>query len=174
MNLKLCTRHQYKHMYHISGCRLHHEFILLLCQVSSIRQSSRFVSGRLWVQFPHLAPPFRFTPGRYGSQRRSSLGHAEGNLSVKSVGEINSLDALFWSNPQMLKQWQSSGTLPQNYSVCTFGQVTVHLAGFKAVFTAVLTRSTQHENRSAELPVGFQTPFQLVARRESPPGCGEW
>jgi hypothetical protein len=61
------------------------------------------------------------------------------------VGEINSLDALFWSNPQMLKQWQSSGTLPQNYSVCTFGQVTVHLAGFKAVFTAVLTRSTRHE-----------------------------
>lgn len=162
-----------KHMYHIAGCRLHHEFILLLCQVSSIRQSSRFVSGRLWVQFPHLAPPFRFTPGRHGSQRRSSLGYAEGNLSVKSVGEINSLDALFWSNPQMLKQWQSSGTLPQNYSVCTFGQVTVHLAGFKAVFTAVLTRSTQHENRSAELPVGFQTPFQLVARWESPPGCGE-
>ena len=108
-------------------------------------QSSRFVSGRLWVQVPHLAPPFRFTPGRHGSQRRSSLGYAEGHLSVKSVGEINSLDALFWSNPQMLKQWQSSGTLPQNYSVCTFGQVTVHLAGFKAVFTAVLTRSTRHE-----------------------------
>lgn len=143
--MNLCTRHQYKYIYHIAGCRLHHEFILLLCQVSSIRQSSRFVSGRLWVQVPHLAPPFRFTPGRYGSQRRSSLGYAEGNLSVKSVGEINSLDALFWSNPQMLKQWQSSGTLPQNYSVCTFGQVTVHLAGFKAVFTAVLTRSTQHE-----------------------------
>lgn len=108
-------------------------------------QSSRFVSGRLWVRLPHLAPPFRFTPGRHGSQRRSSLGYAEGHLSVKSVGEINSLDALFWSNPQMLKQWQSSGTLPQNYSVCTFGQVTVHLAGFKAVFTAVLTRSTRHE-----------------------------
>ena len=141
----LCTRHQYKHMYHIAGCRLHHEFILLLCQVSSIRQSSRFVSGRLWVQVPHLAPPFRFTPGRYGSQRRSSLGYAEGNLSVKSVGEINSLDALCWSNPQMLKQWQSSGTLPQNYSVCTFGQVTVHLAGFKAVLTAVLTRIIRHE-----------------------------
>ena len=140
LNLNLCTRHQYKYMYHIAGCRLHHEFILLLCQVSSIRHSSRFVSGRLWVQVPHLAPPFRFTPGRHGSQRRSSLGYAEGNLSVKSVGEINSLDALFWSNPQMLKQWQSSGTLPQNYSVCTFGQVTVHLAGFKAVFTAVLTR----------------------------------
>ena len=143
--MNLCTRHQYKYMYHIAGCRLHHEFILLLCQVSSIRQSSRFVSGRLWVQFPHLAPPFRFTPGRHGSQRRSSLGYAEGHLSVKSVGEINSLDALFWSNPQMLKQWQSSGTLPQNYSVCTFGQVTVHLAGFKAVFTAVLTRGIRHE-----------------------------
>lgn len=99
LNLNLCTRHQYKYMYHIAGCRLHHEFILLLCQVSSIRQSSRFVSGRLWVQVPHLAPPSRFTPGRHGSQRRSSLGYAEGNLSVKSVGEINSLDALFWSNP---------------------------------------------------------------------------
>ena len=158
--MNLCTRHQYKYMYHIAGCRLHHEFILLLCQVSSIRQSSRFVSGRLWVQFPHLAPPFRFTPGRHGSQRRSSLGYAEGNLSVKSVGEINSLDALFWSNPQMLKQWQSSGTLPQNYSVCTFGQVTVHLAGFKAVFTAVLTRGIRHETiggTSSWIPNTFPT-----------------
>ena len=36
LNLYLCTRHQYKHMYHIAGCRIHHEFILLLCQVSSM------------------------------------------------------------------------------------------------------------------------------------------
>ena len=150
----------------------------LLCYLARLAQwqSSRFVSGRLWVQLPHLAPPsvILFTGcGRHGSQRRSSLGYAEGSLSVKSVGGINSLNAFVLAQPPDAKQWQSSGTLPQNYSVCTFGQVTVHLAGFKAVFTAVLTRSTRHENRSAELPVGFQTPFQLVARWESPPGCGE-
>lgn len=38
LNLNPCTRHQYKYMYHISGCRLHHEFILLLCQVSSMAE----------------------------------------------------------------------------------------------------------------------------------------
>ena len=127
--LNSCTRHQYKCAYYIAGCRHHHEFILFFRQVSSIRQSSRFVSGRSWVQLLHLAPPsvILFTGcGRHGSQRRSSLGYAEGNLSVKSVGGINSLNAFVLAQHPDAKQWQSSGTLPQNYSVCTFGQVTVH------------------------------------------------
>ena len=51
-------------------------------------------------------------PGRHGSQRRSSLGYAEGNLSVKSVGGINSLNAFVLAQPPDAKQWQSSGTLP--------------------------------------------------------------
>ena len=118
----------------------------LFCYLARLAQwqSSRFVSGRLWVQVPHLAPPFRFTPGRHGSQRRSSLGYAEGSLSVKtkSVGSINSLNAFVLAQPPDAKQWQSSGTLPQNYSACTFGQVTAHPCRVQSRFYGSF--NTQH------------------------------
>lgn len=128
LNLILCTRHKDKYSTISRGVVT---IMNLFCYLARLAQwqSSRFVSGRLWVQAPHLAPPsvILFTGyGRHGSQRRSSLGYAEGNLSVKSVGGINSLNAFVLAQPPDAKQWQSSGTLPQNYSACTFGQVTAH------------------------------------------------
>lgn len=127
----------------------HHEFILLSRQVSSIRQSSRFVSGRLWVQLPHLAPPsvILFTGGgRHGSQRRSSLGYAEGSLSVKFSG-WHKLAERFCSGPtpRCKAMAEQRHTATKLFRMHLRAGNSPPLAGFKAVFTAVLTRSIRHE-----------------------------
>ena len=97
LNLILCTRHQYRYTYHIAGCRHHHEFILLSRQVSSIRQSSRFVSGRLWVQLPHLAPPFRFTGASWlPAPVKSGL---RGGQSLRQISGWHKLAERFCSGP---------------------------------------------------------------------------
>lgn len=90
--LNSCTRHQCKYTHHIAGCRHHHEFILLSRQVSSMAEQP-FCKRQVVGSSPTSGSTVPVLPGRYGSQRRSSLGYAEGNLSVKSVGGINSLNA---------------------------------------------------------------------------------
>lgn len=141
LNLILCTRHQCRYTYHIAGCHHHHEFILLSRQVSSMAEQP-FCKRQVVGSTPPPGSTVPVLPGRHGSQRRSSLGYAEGNLSVKSVGGINSLNAFVLAQPPDAKQWQSSGTLPQNYSACTFGQVTAHPCRVQSRFYGSF--NTQH------------------------------
>ena len=148
LNLILCTRHQYKYAYHIAGCRHHHEFILLSRQVSSIRQSSRFVSGRLWVQLPHLAPPFRFYRGVMAPSAGQVWATRRAISPSNQISGWHKLAERFCSGqtPRCKAMAEQRHTASKLFRMHLRAGNSPLLAGFKAVFTAVLTRSIRHES----------------------------
>ena len=127
LNLILCTRHQYRYTYHITGCRHHHEFILFFRQVSSMAEQP-FCKRQVVVSSPTSGStvPVHTGASWLPAPVKSGLRGGQSLRQIKSVGGINSLNAFVLAQPPDAKQWQSSGTLPQNYSACTFGQVTTH------------------------------------------------
>lgn len=128
--LNSCTRHQYNMRTILRGVVHHHEFILFFRQVSSMAEQP-FCKRQVVGSTPPPGSTVRHSVYRVRASWlpapvKSGLHGGQSLRQIKSVGGISSLNAFVLAQPPDAKQWQSSGILPQNYSACTFGQVTAH------------------------------------------------